>query len=1238
VYEITDHKGLSISLDKILSDHTSTITAIEWNPKDEMQLATAAEAGDVYIWSIRSERPKIHVELDTTVATMLHWNPVNTNNLLFVLKSGEVKYLKINEREIEKIPTVPKQSPVVAKWHPTNGEIIFIGYANGITEFYDNTNKLVISRHKHPVGVEDLAWYRGEDYALASYSDGTMCVFEKGHTDPRNTFERQAAGIQSVLWINDKSGDFITISKTVGALKIWNVAQKTAKKMVKIASSGVSDSHISAGAGRSIFPLSIIPIQDFSNLVLIASTNGSIALFNIEKKKIIFQTEPGHSETIFDLAFKPTDKNILASCSYDGTVKLWDAPSMKMIQTINTSIKKGMIGHSTQQRAGGDNTIFGISWSPKNDDLAWIWGKGYVKIFNTKKGNLKYEIKPGAKGFRISWNQLNGKYILSSSQDGFVYVLDFDEDNQLRVCKSINHNKVATFGVSWNNFHSNIFATGCDDGTIRVVEMSETEKQDEVTIFDGHTERVFNIVWHPHSADILASGSNDKTIRVWNIKTGKWVVLEGHTNFVRGLVWNHEIPWFLASGSWDAQIRIWDTRIGAWITILDDHHADIYGLDAHPERPFVYASCSRDNSIRFWNSEGLITNFKIQSILRYSGEWLIDQPDESMILSQNNDDSVENRVYQHTKMWGQVSKKIFENVDYGSKYTDLEQMMEIFDFFSLLDGQNEFWDMLKVIIKEAPGSLHHRVLHISDISSAVESHAIELTRSKSLKIRGNFGKKEDRKRKGAELFLKLGNNKEFWEIMMQLGEFDRALAYAPAVSLDYWKSWMEKYGDWLSRHEERFTEAPLPYISINQVDTAINLLTQAEEFEDAKLVRALKIAGVYKDVLSRYEEEKDFDDEISHHVALKNKSDLNKDEQLIMLTKRQAEQYFKAGQAILSACSYLSINDYKSALVQLMRANELFLAYVLTYFLYPEGLKDVIIRLALRAERNMLIEEAKQLYNMLEEEGAYYKSFMLLRMRMQGLYSSEGIEEEKSNSAAMEHWSYEARQIVSNLLSRKFNEAWEIWISYFEDVLENEDFQKFDKWLEMFEALQQVQLSKINSENRDKVYSYLSIIGIWKAIFHGFITILPGLFNCFVKSQKAVPHMKDFMESIEKGIYCNDSGVEKAQLHTIQLLFEDEYNTRFYKGMMDALEKYERSKTKLFDTPGDHSFLVSGSNLPSKILRSKKKTSLVSDQYIRGYPFVLENGQTFINNNEALEWAVVFGYSPLMNGNILNPF
>jgi WD40 repeat protein len=149
VYEIVDNKGLSVVLEKILSDFTSTITAIEWNPKDDTQLATASESGDIYIWSIKSERPKIHIELDKTDAVMIHWNPVNSNLLLFVLKSGEVKVLKVNEREIEKVVPLTGKSPILAKWHPSDGTIMFIGSQYGMTEFYDNINKAVLSSHKH---------------------------------------------------------------------------------------------------------------------------------------------------------------------------------------------------------------------------------------------------------------------------------------------------------------------------------------------------------------------------------------------------------------------------------------------------------------------------------------------------------------------------------------------------------------------------------------------------------------------------------------------------------------------------------------------------------------------------------------------------------------------------------------------------------------------------------------------------------------------------------------------------------------------------------------------------------------------------------------------------------------------------------------------------------------------------------------------------------------------------------
>jgi hypothetical protein len=40
-----------------------------------------------------------------------------------------------------------------------------------------------------------------------------------------------------------------------------------------------------------------------------------------------FSTQPAHSETIFDCRFKPSSPNILATSSYDSTIKVGIASS-----------------------------------------------------------------------------------------------------------------------------------------------------------------------------------------------------------------------------------------------------------------------------------------------------------------------------------------------------------------------------------------------------------------------------------------------------------------------------------------------------------------------------------------------------------------------------------------------------------------------------------------------------------------------------------------------------------------------------------------------------------------------------------------------------------------------------------------------------------------------------------------------------------------------------------------------
>jgi hypothetical protein len=53
-------------------------------------------------------------------------------------------------------------------------------------------------------------------------------------------FEKQSTGISSLAWVDNVSGDFITSSSKVGALRIWNAAHDSPKDMIKVSPHGIT--------------------------------------------------------------------------------------------------------------------------------------------------------------------------------------------------------------------------------------------------------------------------------------------------------------------------------------------------------------------------------------------------------------------------------------------------------------------------------------------------------------------------------------------------------------------------------------------------------------------------------------------------------------------------------------------------------------------------------------------------------------------------------------------------------------------------------------------------------------------------------------------------------------------------------------------------------------------------------------------------------------------------------------
>lgn len=46
----------------------------------------------------------------------------------------------------------------------------------------------------------------------------------------------------------------------------------------------------------------------------------------------------GHVETIFDCKFKPEDPDLLATASFDGTIKVWNVNTMAAVSILTASL------------------------------------------------------------------------------------------------------------------------------------------------------------------------------------------------------------------------------------------------------------------------------------------------------------------------------------------------------------------------------------------------------------------------------------------------------------------------------------------------------------------------------------------------------------------------------------------------------------------------------------------------------------------------------------------------------------------------------------------------------------------------------------------------------------------------------------------------------------------------------------------------------------------------------------
>ncbi|XP_061131267.1 WD repeat-containing protein 17-like isoform X4 [Syngnathus typhle] len=726
IYQL-DQQYNEFKLKSIMAEHKKTITAISWCPDNPDLFASASADNLLIVWNVAEQKAVARLDNTKGVPAAVSWCRNSADGVAFVSQRGPL-YIWVSGNSDSGV-TVHKEAHsflsdiCLFRWHPSKkGKLVF-GHTDGSLSIFQPGCK----SQKHVLRPESLEGTDEEDpvsalewdplstsYLLVSnLNNGIRLVDSEALACITSfCFPSAAASVQCLAWIPSAPGMFITGDSQVGVLRIWNVSRSTPLDSFKLKKTGFHALHVlnsplakraqsSCCSGKSqhtsstseaVPPPTLSQNQSFSlppGHVVCCFMDGGVGLYDMGAKKWDFLRDLGHVETIFDCKFNPDDPNLLATASFDGTIKIWDTNTLTAVYTS----------------PGNEGVVYSLSWAPGDlNCIAGATSRNGAFIWDIRKGKIITRFNEHGKNgiFCISWSHKDSKRIATCSGDGFCIIRTIDG----KILHKYKH-PAAVFGCDWSQNNKDMIATGCEDKNVRVYYLATSSDQ-PLKVFIGHLAKVFHVRWSPLREGILCSGSDDGTVRIWDYTQDACInVLSGHTAPVRGLMWNTEIPYLLISGSWDYTIRVWDTRDGNCLDTVYDHGADVYGLTCHQNRPFTMASCSRDSTVRLWSLTPLISPLLLNILTNQPWEKIIGNTDKAMVPNSP------------PLLCGKVSRDIKQELEKLCSDITAKKLRWFSECCSPPGGSSNLWDLVSVINGQddslLPGSYSKGVMHMKHL-------------------------------------------------------------------------------------------------------------------------------------------------------------------------------------------------------------------------------------------------------------------------------------------------------------------------------------------------------------------------------------------------------------------------------------------------------------------------------------------------------------------------------------------